>query len=194
MAYKYVPKEVRIKLTKMKIIAIVMITLVLTILYFSYPYLKEWYLSMKPITEINYFGVPMKFREDIRLARSIEVYPNETYVKSIFRSKELKSVTIGILNYTNQTNIIGVEAVEITFKLSSFYSLASMPVIIKGKEIGSISEIIGNSTNPVIIIIPPSIANETLVRVENYTVFISGKTLKELDLATIKFITLVLGI
>jgi len=194
MAYKYVPKEVRIKLTKMKIIAIVMITLVLTILYFSYPYLKEWYLSMKPITEINYFGVPMKFREDIRLARSIEVYPNETYVKSIFRSKELKSVTIGILNYTNQTNIIGVEAVEITFKLSSFYSLASMPVIIKGKEIGGISEIIGNSTNPVIIIIPPSIANETLVRVENYTVFISGKTLKELDLATIKFITLVLGI
>ena len=194
MAYKYVPKEVRVKLTKMKIIAIVMITLVLTILYFSYPYLKEWYLSMKPITEINYFGVPMKFREDIRLARSIEVYPNETYVKSIFRSKELKSVTIGILNYTNQTNIIGVEAVEITFKLSSFYSLASMPVIIKGKEIGSISEIIGNSTNPVIIIIPPSIANETLVRVENYTVFISGKTLKELDLATIKFITLILGI
>jgi len=194
MSYKYAPKEVMIKLTKMKIIAIVMITLVLTILYFSYPYLKEWYLSMKPITEINYFGVPMKFREDIRLARSIEVYPNETYVKSIFRSKELKSVTIGILNYTNQTNIIGVEAVEITFKLSSFYSLASMPVIIKGKEIGSISEIIGNSTNPVIIIIPPSIANETLVRVENYTVFISGKTLKELDLATIKFITLVLGI
>ena len=194
MAYKYVPKEVRVKLTKMKIIAIVMITLVLTILYFSYPYLKEWYLSMKPITEINYFGVPMKFREDIRLARSIEVYPNETYVKSIFRSKELKSVTIGILNYTNQTNIIGVEAVEITFKLSSFYSLTSMPVIIKGKEIGSISEIIGNSTNPVIIIIPPSIANETLVRVENYTVFISGKSLKELDLATIKFITLVLGI
>jgi len=194
MAYKYVPKEVRVKLTKMKIIAIVMITLVLTILYFSYPYLKEWYLSMKPITEINYFGVPMKFREDIRLARSIEVYPNETYVKSIFRSKELKSVTIGILNHTNQTNIIGVEAVEITFKLSSFYSLASMPVIIKGKEIGSISEIIGNSTNPVIIIIPPSIANETLVRVENYTVFISGKTLKELDLATIKFITLILGI
>jgi len=194
MVYKHVPKEVKIKLTKMKIITILTIAIVLTILYFSYPYLREWYLSKQPITEINYFGVPMKFREDIRLARNIEVYPNETYVKAIFRSKELNGITIGILNHTNQTNIIGVEAVEITFKLSSFYSLASMPVIIKGKEIGNISEISGNSTNPVIIIIPPSIANETLVRVENYTVFISGKTLKELDLATIKFITIILGI
>ncbi len=194
MVYKHVPKEVKIKLTKMKIITILTIAIVLTILYFSYPYLREWYLSKQPITEINYFGVPMKFREDIRLARNIEVYPNETYVKAIFRSKELNGITIGILNHTNQTNIIGVEAVEITFKLSSFYSLASMPVIIKGKEIGNISEISGNSTNPVIIIIPPSIADETLVRVENYTVFISGKTLKELDLATIKFITIILGI
>jgi hypothetical protein len=98
------------------------------------------------------------------------------------------------LNFTNETNVIGVEAVEITFKLSSFYSIAALPVVIKGKEIGSFYEISGNSTHPVIIIIPPAIANETLVRAENYTVFISGKTLKDLDLATIKFISVVLGI
>jgi hypothetical protein len=194
MAYKYVPKEVKIKLTKIKIIAFSIIALSLTILYISFPYLQKWYQSTQPITEINYFGVPMKFREDIRLAKNIEVYPNETYLKSIFRSIEIKGITIGILNFTNETNIIGVEAVEITFKLSSFYSLASLPVAIKGKEIGSLYEISGNSTNPVIIIIPPVIANETFVRVENYTVFISGKTLKDLDLATIKFIAVVLGI
>jgi hypothetical protein len=146
------------------------------------------------LIEEKTIGVPMKFREDIRLAKNIEVYPNETYLKSIFRSKEIKGITIGILNFTNQTNIIGVEAVEITFKLSSFYSIAALPVVIKGKEIESFYEISGNSTNPVIIIIPPAIANETLVRVENYTVFISGKTLKDLDLATIKFISVVLGI
>jgi hypothetical protein len=33
-----------------------------------------------------------------------------------------------------------------------------------------------------------------LVKAENYTIFISGKTLKDLDLATIKFIAIVLGI
>ena len=194
MSYKYVPKEVRIKITKMKIIAFAIIAIVLTVLYISYPYLQKWYQSTQPITEINYFGVPMKFREDIRLAKNIEVYPNETYLKSIFRSREIKGITIGILNFTNETNIIGVEAVEITFKLSSFYSIAALPVVIKGKEIGSFYEISGNSTNPVIIIIPPAIANETLVKAENYTIFISGRTLKDLDLATIKFIAVVLGI
>jgi len=194
MAYKYVPKEVKIKLTKMKIIAFAIIAIALTILYISLPYLKNWYQSTRPLTEINYHGVPMKFREDIRLARDIAVYPNETYIKSIFRSKNIERVTIGILNYTNQTNVIGVEAVEITFKLSTFYSLAPMKVAIKGKEIGSLYEIEGTAANPLIIIIPPAIANETLVKAENYTVFISGKSLKELDLATIKFITIVLNI
>jgi hypothetical protein len=178
----------------MRIILFVIVVIFLAIIYFSYPYLQKWYQSTKPMTEINYFGVPMKFREDVRLAKNIEVYPNETYIKSIFRSREINGITIGILNFTNETNIIGVEAVEITFKLSSFYSLASLPVAIKGKEIGSLYEISGNSTNPVIIIIPPIIANETLVRAENYTVFISGKTLKDLDLATIKFMAVVLGI
>jgi hypothetical protein len=187
-------KEVKIKLTKIKIIAFVIIAISIAVLYISYPYLQKWYKSTKKITEINYFGVSMKFREDIRLAKSIEVYPNETYIKSIFRNKDIKGIIIGILNFTNQTNVIGVEAVEITFKLSSFYSLASLPVAIKGKEIGSLYEISGNSTNPVIIIIPPTIANETLVRAENYTIFISGKTLKDLDLSTIKFIAIVLGI
>jgi hypothetical protein len=194
MAYKYVPKEVKIKLTKMKIIAFATVAILLTFLYVYYPYLQKWYQSTQPLTEINYFGVPMKFREDIRLAKNIEVYPNETYLKSIFRSREIKGITISVLNFTNETNIIGVEAVEITFKLSSFYSIAGLPVAIKGKEIGSLYEISGNSTNPVIIIMPPSIANETLVKAENYTVFISGKTLKDLDLATIKFISVVLGI
>jgi len=194
MTYKYVPKEVRIKLTKMKIIAFAIIAITLTILYVSLPYLQNWYQSKRPLTEINYFGVPMKFREDIRLARNVTVYPNETYIKSIFRNKNIERITIGILNYTNETNVIGVEAVEITFKLSTFYSLVPMKVAIKGKEIGSIYEIEGNETNPLIIIIPPSIANETSVKAEDYTVFISGKSLKELDLATIKFMVIALGI
>jgi hypothetical protein len=194
MTYRRVPREVRIKLTRMRIILFLIVVAFIAIIYLSYPHLQKWYQSTKPMTEINYFGVPMRFREDVRLAKNIEVYPNETYIKSIFRSREINGITIGILNFTNETNIIGVEAVEITFKLSSFYSLASLPVAIKGKEIGSLYEISGNSTNPVIIIIPPTIANETLVRAENYTVFISGKTLKDLDLATIKFISVVLGI
>ncbi|MGC8993516.1 MAG: hypothetical protein ACP5JK_01955 [Candidatus Aenigmatarchaeota archaeon] len=192
--YKYIPKEVRMKITKKRIIIFSIAAILLTLLYVSFPYIQEWYKSSQPLTEINYFGVPMKFREDIRLAKNIPVYPNDDYIKSIFRNKDLKGITISILNTTNQTNIIGVEAVEITFKLSTFYNLAGLPIAIKGKEVSSFFQIQGNKTNPVIVIIPPIAANETVVRAENYTVIISGKNLKDLDLATIKFITIVLGI
>ncbi len=194
MSYKYVPKEVRIKLTRKRIFLVLTIIAFIFSLYLALTYLIQLYESSKPLKRITYMGVPMEFREDIRLAKNIEVYPDESFIKSIFWGRELKEITIGVLNYTNETNLIGVEAVEITFKLSSFYTLMNMKVSIKGKEIGSIEEIRGNSTHPAIVIVPPSIANETAVRLEDYKLIISGKSIKELDLATIKFILLVLGI
>jgi len=136
----------------------------------------------------------MEFREDLRLAKNIQVYPNESYLKQVFWRRDIERISLAILNSTNQTNLIGVEAYEITFKLTAFYSLNKVPIEIKGKEVSNIYELKGNSTNPVIIIIPPSLANETLVRAENYTVYISGKSLKDLDLATVKFLMVILGI
>jgi len=136
----------------------------------------------------------MEFREDLRLAKNIQVYPNESYLKQVFWRRDIERISLAILNSTNQTNLIGVEAYGITFKLTAFYSLNKLSPEVKGKEVSSIYELKGNSTNPVIIIIPPSLANETLVRAENYTVYISGKSLKELDLATVKFLMVILGI
>jgi hypothetical protein len=194
MAYKYVPKEVKIKLTKMKIIAFAIVAIALTIFIAALPYITEWYNSLQPITRVTYNGIIIKFRDDLKSARKVEVYPNESYLKSIFLNNSINEVIIGVLNSTNQTGIIGVEVWEISFKLSLFYSLNGLKVRLRGEQIEKYTDLVGNSTNPVIIIIPPAIANETLVKAENYTVFISGKTLKDLDLATIKFIAVVLGI
>jgi hypothetical protein len=194
MPYKYVPKEVKVKLTKMRIIAFAIAVIIITIFIASLPYITEWYNSLQPITRVTYKGIIIEFRDDLRSARKIEVYPNESYLKSIFLNKSVNEVIIGVLNSTNQTGVIGVEVWEISFKLSLFYSLNGLKVRLRGEQIEKYTDLVGNSTNPVIIIIPPAIANETLVRVENYTVFISGKTLKDLDLATIKFIAVVLGI
>jgi hypothetical protein len=194
MAYKYVPKEVKIKLTKMRIIAFAIAVIIITIFIASLPYITEWYNSLQPITRVTYKGIIIEFRDDLRSARKIEVYPNESHLKSIFLNKSVNEVIIGVLNSTNQTGVIGVEVWEISFKLSLFYSLNGLKVRLRGEQIEKCTDLVGNSTNPVIIIIPPAIANETLVKAENYTVFISGKTLKDLDLATIKFISVVLGI
>jgi hypothetical protein len=194
MTYKYVPKEVKIKLTKMKIIAFAIAAIIITIFIASLPYITEWYNSLQPITRATYKGIIIEFRNDLRLARKIEVYPNESYLRSIFLNKSVNEVIIGVLNSTNQTGVIGVEVWEISFKLSLFYSLNGLKVRIRGEQIEKYTDLVGNSTHPVIIIIPPAIANETLVKAENYTIFISGKTLKDLDLATIKFISIVLGL
>ncbi|MEM4511662.1 MAG: hypothetical protein QXI09_00440 [Candidatus Aenigmatarchaeota archaeon] len=187
-------EDVKISLDIKKIILISVLIFALFIIDFCLPQIYSWYKSLQPVTKIVYFNIPMEFRADLRLAKNIEVYPNEEIIKDVFWNKNLNRITIAILNTTNETHYIGVEAYEITFKLVSFYTLNGLSVEVKGKEVSDILELKGNSTNPVIYIIPPAIANETLVRLENYTVFISGRSLRELDLATTKFIMTVLGI
>ena len=194
MAYEYKSKEVRVKLTKMKLILVSALIISLALIYSFYPNILNWYRSLSPLKEINYYGVPMTFRQDLRLASNVTVYPNEQYIRSIFLNKNISQITLAVLNYTNQTNYIGVEAYEITFKLASFYTLVNLPVKIKGKEVSKINEIVGNYTNPVVYIIPPILSNGTYVKAENYTVYVYGRSLRELDLATIKLISIVLGI
>lgn len=183
---------VKIRLTKERLIALSVFILTSIAIILLYPHLYSLYKSTQPIKKIVYFNVPMEFREDLRLAKNISVIPNEDSIRRIFWNRGLKKITIAVLNSTNQTSLIGVEAYEITFKLTTFYTIKRMNVEIKGREISEVYEISGDSSNPVIVIIPPELANETSVRVEDYNVYISGKSLKELDLATIKFIMIVL--
>lgn len=183
---------VKIRLTKERLIALSVFILTSIAIILLYPHLYSLYKSTQPIKKIVYFNVPMEFREDLRLAKNISVIPNEDSIRRIFWNRGLKKITIAVLNSTNQTSLIGVEAYEITFKLTTFYTIKRMNVEIKGREISEVYEISGDSSNPVIVIIPPELANETSVRVEDYNVYISGKSLKELDLATIKFIMTVL--
>ncbi|MEM5815285.1 MAG: hypothetical protein QXD89_02245 [Candidatus Aenigmatarchaeota archaeon] len=194
MSYKYKPKEVRIKVTKQRLLIFSVIILLFFILVAFYPNIVSWYSSFQPLKEISYFNIQMKFREDLKAAKNIAVYPDEDSIKKVFWRENIKGIFLGILNSTNQTNFIGVEAYEITFKLSSFYTLNGLSIEIKGREIARIDELKGNYTHPVILIIPPVIANETAVRLQNYTVYVSGKSLKELDLSTIKFLMIVLNI
>jgi len=134
----------------------------------------------------------LQFRANLREASKVAVYPNESSIKSIFYNPAIKTVYICFKN-TTQNSLVAVEAWEISYKLKTFYLLVGLPVDFKGQEVSSYSQE-GNSTSPVIVLIPPVDANETAVRAGNYTVYISGKDMHSFDLATEKFLMVVLDI
>jgi hypothetical protein len=52
----------------------------------------------------------------------------------------------------------------------------------------------GKIQNPIIALVHPKYANETAVRNEGHVTYISGTNYKDFDLATIRFLMVVLGI
>lgn len=186
--YKYTPKKVKIKVTKLKIIAFLIAAISFCVVYLEYPAI---YKTLVPIKQINYYGVPLVFRQDLKQASTIPVYPNENALK-IFYDPKIKTIYIAFRN-TTQNSLVEVEAYEISYKLKIFYLLAKHPITIKGINVTSY-KINGNSTSPVIVLIPPVDANETAVKVSSYTIYIGGKNLHDFDLATEKFLMVVLGI
>jgi len=181
-------QKIKIKLTRERIIFAAIALLVFLAIYFAYPTLYK----LLPVTTVNYHGHLLQFRADLREASKVAVYPNESSIKSIFYNPAIKTVYICFRN-TTQNSLVAVEAWEISYKLKTFYLLAGLPVDFKGQEVSSYSQE-GNSTSPVIVLIPPVDANETAVRAGNYAVYISGKDMHGFDLATEKFLMVVLGI
>jgi len=186
--YKYTPKKVRIRLTKLKILAFVITVISFSIVYVEYP---ATYKLVMPIKNVNYYGIPLQFRADLKEASKVHVYPNQNSL-NIFHNHKIKTIYIAFKN-TTQNSLVEVEAWEIAYKLKIFYLLAKHPVRIKGMNITNY-KIQGNPTEPIIVLVPPVDANETAVRVNKYTVYISGKDLHGFDLATEKFLMVVLGI
>lgn len=186
--YSYKPKAVRIKLTRLKLVAFVCVVTLVCILFLY----RESIRSLMPLTEINYFGVELKFRTDLRKANQIVVYPNEKALVDLLMDPSIRKVSIGFVN-TTQNNLTAVEGFEISYKLKIAYLVNGYNVEIVGRELESYSER-GKLREPLIILVPPVDANETSVRVSEFTVYVSGLTKKEFDLAADKLLIVVMGI
>ena len=182
-------KRYKLRVRKKEVILALLILIGFISIYFGY---KIYLQHFAPIKSVNYHGIPLEFRTDLREANKIPVYPNEKAL-NIFYNPKIRKVYIVFRN-TTQNSLVEVEAWEIAFKLKTFYNLLRWPVEIKGANVTSYSQAKGNSTYPVIVLIPPVDANSTYVNVSNYTVFISGTDLHHFDLATNKFLMTVLGI
>ncbi|MBS7657520.1 hypothetical protein KEJ33_06325 [Candidatus Bathyarchaeota archaeon] len=179
--------KLRISRKKLALFSILVLVLIAAIYFIA---------SYKPAgEEIKtwvYDGYELEFRADLREASKIQV-PGEDQVHDLFWNEEVKNVTIGFKR-TNDMGLTGIEAFEITYKLRLAYLIAKRDVGISAEELDSFANSNSTRQNPFVALIPPSISNETAIRVSENTVFISGKDSKDFDLITVKFLIIVLGI
>jgi len=162
----------------------------------------------EPIRVINYKDEPLEFREDLREAAKVPVYPGESEIYRDTMHQLAKNITIVFKDAGPSENAYcRVEILELYSKMTLAYKLAFGTVDPETGEIipstiptfnvqnvSSYENLPGKIQNPIIAIVPPMYANETSVRNEGHVTLISGRNLKELDLATDRFLMIALGI
>lgn len=171
-------------------LAVVFVLILFVAIYYSY--------FLKPIKSWNYYGTKMDFEVDLREADKIFV-SDEAYVYNLLWDKEVKNVTIVFTN-TSDMGIVAVEAFEIAYKLKLAYLTTkrdidiTLPIEVSSFDIAFLNSFRNSTQNTLIALIPPSISNETGIRVESNVIFISAKSKNDFDLVTAKFIMIALGI
>lgn len=150
----------------------------------------------KPAMGYNFYGSELQFRDDLKAANNISVYPDENSVLNAVWNPEIQNISIAFINSSAEDNaLVAVNAFEVTYKLSVGYNefnwlgIKFVPNIVESFE-----NLTGSNEALVIALVPPSIANSTSVEMKDGVVYISGETQKEFDLATIKFLMAALNI
>lgn len=147
----------------------------------------------EPITQYNFQGVTLSFRDDLRLAQNISLIPDNEAILNTMWSKDIQNVNIVFRNVSDN-QYTAINAFEIAFKMDIAYRQFDWFINFDTMEVESFENLTGTPENISVVLIPPSIADKTQVELKDNVVYIQGKTPKELDLATIKFIMSALNI
>ncbi len=161
----------------------------------------------RPIERWQYKDVNMVFRRDLRKADEVSVYPDKATIHDNFMNANVKEVTILFKDAGAGENAYYIlQEIELINKMTYAYIYlfdAQLPnggynsdliPKFKAMEVSSYENITGSAENPTIVLIHPIYANETTVRTDGYVTYISGETYKDFDLATIKFLMVILDI
>lgn len=187
--------KVHIKLTRKKLILVSLL-----VLFFLGIFLYEKFVTCYgpfAVTCVDYRGITFNFRTNLKDAQKIPIFPNESSVNSEFSNDKIKNITIAYKQSKSEIPIVTVEAVEISNKLKLFYlsdSNKTADVLFNVLELDSFENISGSFENPIIVIKSPSQSSKNQVSLSNHVAVIEGRSLAELDLATVKFIMAVLGL
>jgi len=192
--------KVKLKVTKTRILVMITLAALLALAYLLNMY---W---PKPITSWNYNGNLLNFRDDLREAQKVKVYPDEASISNVFASMAVRNITIAYVESPDM-GYVTVEAGELSYKLLTAYleagyirynkSMTFIPmgvIEISSGTVNSYENLVGTHDNPKIALVPPSAADETSVSLKNNVIYVKGKTLKNFDLATIKLLMIVLDI
>lgn len=159
-----------------------------------------YYLSTpKPVIRYNFHGTEFVFRDDLRLAQNISVYPDEESILNKVWDPNITKINIAYVpteGPSDENSLIALNVFEIRFKLDVAYRNPNFNWIneFTSTELSSLDEIIQTNDTLVIALVIPSLSDETTVRLDGNVVYIEGKTLEEFDLATIKFLMSALNI
>jgi hypothetical protein len=182
---------------KLKLILVLLIVIFIAL---SIPFILE---KIKPVTTIVYNKNPYVFREDVREAYKISVYPDEQFVYDLLWNYRIKNITILFKPMDSPTNgLYAVEAFELTNKLSQIY--ATTPIMkaqilnqthniylkrnFTAQQIEDYSNIKREDDVLKIVLVAPQFSNKTSVLGGGNKIFIYGKDKKDFDLATIRLI------
>jgi len=188
----------RVKLTKKKLvlIALLVVAFILIALFLSESTGLYWFRNLftggQTVYVYKYKGELLYFRANLTEALKVPVYPNERAIFDAVMNESVKRINVTFVNSTDNS-LVAVDGYEVSSKLSAIFYLNGISKKIKGMEVANYS-LKGTEDTLVIALIPPALANKTEVRLEDRVIFIYGKTEKEFDLATIKFLLSVMEV
>jgi uncharacterized membrane-anchored protein YitT (DUF2179 family) len=190
MVYHY-EKGINIKLTKNRIIILVIIAVV--VLSFS---IYTFYVP-KPIYSVLVDGQQLDFRADLRAADKISVYPSEEELYSELTNSLVENITIAFKPADEEENPYYIlQILEIVPKLSFAYSRLGLwpnfnndPIAIESYE-----NLTSTTSNLIIALVHPVYSNETAIRIKDNVIYLKAKSHEDFDLVTVKLLMVALGI
>ncbi|MCX8179263.1 MAG: hypothetical protein N3E38_00795 [Candidatus Aenigmarchaeota archaeon] len=148
-------------------------------------------IALKPVRHVKYKNIVFEFRDDVKKAEKIKVYPNEKILGKQFWDYKIQNITLMFKPDDNYNKYYQLAAFELTYKLKKMY-MSLRPLIIEknfeAREIENFDNITREEGVLKIIFVPPEQSNETIIKVSSNRIYLHWETPRDLDLATIKII------
>ena len=168
-----------------KILIPILILLIIFILNFeaiyNFIFIKETWIAKHTV----YFeGHELHLRGTISEAEQIEVYPDEESLKSIFFNENLEKIHIVIISNESVNGYYGVVSYGLAYKLPIILEeKTGIKPEIKAQGVNSTTDavLLASPTEPVIMLLHPSMSDKTAVTVDGNTIFLEGKSFEFVD-------------
>jgi len=152
-------------------------------------------ISLRPVKYVKYKNIVFAFRDDVKAAEKIPVYPNEKIVGQQFWDYKIQNITILFKPDDRYNKYYQLAGFELTYKLTQMY-MTLRPLIIEkdfsAQEIDDFDNITREDGVLKIILVPPEYSNQTIVKAASNRIYIHFRNSRDLDLAVIKTILVAL--